>query len=183
MCQFFFYIIKDKTCATLVDMKRENKKTSAIIISSVIFGCVLAFTAFALLVVFSSNDVTKDQIAFAIGFIAMIDVIFLFIGIYTLVSGLSAYKLLQKGRKRESKIINIVPSPSSTFHKEMTVTYYGESGEKYEHIVPINVSIAKNLKVGQTIECYVMGETCYVDVEHIKILKEPEESEFEEDFN
>ena len=86
---------------------------------------------------------------------------------------------MSRGRKRGCKIVDIINSKVNSMYKEITVEYRGESGDKRRHIVPINFASASKLKVGQTIECYVLKDDCYVDVDHLVILQEPEEIEFE----
>ena len=163
-------------CAMLEKMKPKIKKASSIIIFVICMACLIMFTAICLSLVFSTKDITSEQIGFTIVFMSVVDSILAFIGIYSLISGLRAYKSMTKGRKRECLIVNIEVSKENSCYREITVSYRGESGDKHESIVPIFFSDAQKLRVGQIIECYVLNENCYIDVDRpIKILKEPEE--------
>ena len=99
----------------------------------------------------------------------------MFFGIRSLVIGLKTYKKMKKGRIREAEVVDINPVKGSIFYKELTVSYYGESGQKYDLSVIINLNKARGLEVGQYIQCFVIGETGYVDTDNIKVIKEKQE--------
>ena len=86
-----------------------------------------------------------------------------------------SYKLGQQVRAREAKIVSITDVKDSIIYKELVVSFYGESGQKYDLSVIINLSKAKGLEVGQYIQCFVIGETGYVDTDNIKVIKEKQE--------
>ncbi len=165
-------------CAMLEKMKPKTKKASCIITFVICMACLIMLTAICLGIVFSIKDITSEQIGFIIVFMSVADSILAFIGIHSLISGLRAYKSMTKGRKRECLIVNIESSKENSCYREITVSYRGESGDKHESIVPIFFIAAHKLRVGQIIECYVLNENCYIDVDQpIKILKEPEEED------
>ena len=161
-------------------MKPENKRTASIII---VCTCILSAILSALIAVWvitSVSDITGEQIGFVAVFISLVFIIFMFFGIRSLVIGLKTYKKMKKGRIREAEVIDINPVKGSIFYKELTVSYYGESGEKYELLVIVNTASVKTLEVGQYIQCYVLGETCYVDTDNIKVVRDKkEEIDFE----
>lgn len=157
-------------------MKPEYKKTSGIVISCVSFAAIVLITLICVSLIFSIKDITSEQIGTVVIFLCLFDIILLIVGITSLTKGLKGYKSMKKGRKRECKIISLENSKQNTWYKELIVSYRGESGEKYEHVVPIFFAATHKLRVGQTIECYVLGDSCYIDTETpIKVLKEPEE--------
>ena len=156
-------------------MKPETKRAGAIIIGSV---CILSAILLVLIVVGVINgtsDFEEEQLGFAIAFVAIVCTALLAFGISTLVIGLRAYKSMKKGRAREGKIVDISNINGRYFYKAVTISYYGESGEKYELVFDCNVTYAEKLKVGQYIECFVLGETCYVNTDNIKVVREAEE--------
>ncbi len=160
-------------------MNAKNKRTSGILIGTILIGSILFTGAVLLPLIIGDKTIEQETKIGSIVIYSFIALLFTMIGIYSLVKGLTAYKSMSRGRKRGCKIVDIINSKVNSMYKEITVEYRGESGDKRRHIVPINFASASKLKVGQTIECYVLKDDCYVDVEHLVILQEPEEIEFE----
>lgn len=156
-------------------MKPESKRTAAIVVGSVFILSALLFSLIVVGIINGVHNLTGEEIGFMIVFAALFCVLFLFFGIRSLVIGLKTYKKMKKGRIREAEVVDINPVKGSIFYKELTVSYYGESGEKYELLVIVNTAIVKTLEVGQYIQCYVLGETCYVDTDNIKVIREKQE--------
>ena len=146
---------------------------------SMLIGGILFIGAILLPLIISDKTIEQETKIGTIVIYSFIALLFTIVGIYSLVKGLTAYKSMSRGRKRGCKIVDIINSKVNSMYKEITVEYRGESGDKRRHIVPINFASASKLKVGQTIECYVLKDDCYVDVDHLVILQEPEEIEFE----
>ena len=162
-------------------MNAKNKRTIGIIIGSMLIGGILLSGALLLPLIIQDKTIEQESKIGAIVLYCCIAVVFLIVAIYSLVKGLTAYRSMTSGRKRGCKIVEIINSKVNSMYKEITVEYRGESGNKRRHIVPINFASANKLKVGQTIECYILKDDCYVDVDHLVILKEAEENEFEID--
>ena len=160
-------------------MNAKNKRTSGILIGTILIGSILFTGAVLLPLIISDKTIEQETKIGTIVIYSFIALLFTIVGIYSLVKGLTAYKSMSRGRKRGCKIVDIINSKVNSMYKEITVEYRGESGDKRRHIVPINFASASKLKVGQTIECYVLKDDCYVDVDHLIILQEPEEIEFE----
>lgn len=160
-------------------MNAKNKRTIGILIGSMLIGGIILSGAILLPLIIADKSIEPETKAGGVAIYCFIALLFTIIGIYSLVKGLTAYKTMSRGRKRGCKIVDIINSKVNSMYKEITVEYRGESGNKRRHIVPINFASASKLKVGQTIECYVLKDDCYVDVEHLVILQEPEEIEFE----
>ena len=160
-------------------MNAKNKRTSGILIGTILIGSILFTGAVLLPLIISDKTIEQETKIGSIAIYCFIALLFTIVGIYSLVKGLTAYKSMSRGRKRGCKIVDIINSKVNSMYKEITVEYRGESGDKRRHIVPINFASASKLKVGQTIECYVLKDDCYVDVDHLVILQEPEEIEFE----
>ena len=160
-------------------MNAKNKRTSGILMGSMLIGGILFIGAILLPLIISDKTIEQETKIGTIVIYSFIALLFTIVGIYSLVKGLTAYKSMSRGRKRGCKIVDIINSKVNSMYKEITVEYRGESGDKRRHIVPINFASASKLKAGQTIECYVLKDDCYVDVDHLVILQEPEEIEFE----
>ena len=160
-------------------MNAKNKRTTGILIGSMLIGGIILSGAILLPLIIADKSIEPETTAGGIALYCFIALLFTMIGIYSLVKGLTAYKSMSRGRKRGCKIVELVDSKVNSFYKEITVEYCGESGNKRRHIVPINFASANKLKVGQTIECYILKDDCYVDVDHLITLQEPEENEFE----
>lgn len=157
-------------------MRPEFKRSSGIIAFVIITLSLLIFTAICIALIFTFKDINSEQIGSIITIVSVIDVVLLLVAVHLLRKGLKGYKSIKMGRKKECKIIDIMESKINTWYKEVTVSYRGESEEKYNHVVAIDVGRASKLQVGQIIECYVLGERCYIDVDQpIKIIKQPEE--------
>lgn len=160
-------------------MNAKNKRTSGILMGSMLIGGILFIGAILLPLIISDKTIEQETKIGTIVIYSFIALLFTIVGIYSLVKGLTAYKSMSRGRKRGCKIVDIINSKVNSMYKEITVEYRGESGDKRRHIVPINFASASKLKVGQIIECYILKDDCYIDVEHLVILQEPEEIEFE----
>lgn len=160
-------------------MNAKSKRTSGILLGSMLIGAAILSGALLLPLIIKEESIEQESKIGAIVIYCFIAALFLLIGIYSLVKGLTAYRSMSQGRKRSCKIIEIINSKENSWYKEVTVEYRGESGEKRQHIVPMNFASASKLKVGQIIECYIRKDECYVDVDHLVILQEPEEVESE----
>ena len=156
-------------------MNAKNKRTSGILIGSMLIGGILLSGALLLPLIISDKTIEQETKIGGIVIYSFIALLFTMIGIYSLVKGLTAYKSMSRGRKRGCKIVELIDSKVNSFYKEITVEYRGESGNKRRHIVPINCASANKLKVGQTIECYILKDDCYVDVDNIKVVREKQE--------
>ncbi len=164
----------------LLNMKPESKRTAAIIVGSVFICSALLFSLIVVGIINGVHNLTGEEIGFMIVFAIPFCALFLFFGIRSLVIGLKTYQKMKKGRIREAKVEAISPVQRTILYKELTVSYYGESGEKYELVVIVNSARVKTLEVGQYIQCYVLGETCYVDTDNIKVVRDKkEEIDFE----
>ena len=156
-------------------MKPENKRTARIIIGSVLIGTALLFTAIVIGLLFSIKDVTATDKGIIITFVSFIDVLFIFLGIRSLVIGAKSYKVMKQGRIKEAKVISITKVNGSATAVELVVSFYGESGKQYELTVYTFFANVRNIEVGQYIQCYVNGETGYIDTYNIKVVREKEE--------
>lgn len=54
----------------------------------------------------------------------------------------------------------------------MTVSYLDDSGQKQNYAARVNDEAITNLKKGMRIECYVLGNECYVDPNNIRVVDE-----------
>jgi len=156
-------------------MNPETKRTSHIIIGSILLLTTLLFTGGMVTLLLTKQDLTSVERGSIIVILCIIGFLFLFFGIRSLVIGFKSYKLVKQGRAREAKIVSITDVKDSIIYKELVVSFYGESGQKYDLSVIINLNKAKGLEVGQYIQCFVIGETGYVDTDNIKVIKEKQE--------
>lgn len=103
-------------------------------------------------------------------FVGLISLAFVGFGIWMLVKGGQSAKIKQDGRKSSCEIYNILRVKNGY---QMVVTYKGESGTEYKQALYIGYQTAALFKPGMKIECYILGENCYVDPSHIVEVKDP----------
>lgn len=156
-------------------MNPETKRISHIIIGSILLLTTLLFTGGMVTLLLTKQDLTSVERGSIIVILCIIGFLFLFFGIRSLVIGFKSYKLVKQGRAREAKIVSITDVKDSIIYKELVVSFYGESGQKYDLSVIISLNKANGLEVGQYIQCFVIGETGYVDTDNIKVIKEKQE--------
>ena len=84
-------------------------------------------------------------------------------------------EMMKQGRIKEAKVISITKVNGSPTAVELVVSFYGESGKQYELTVYTFFANVMKIEVGQYIQCYVNGETGYIDTHNIKVVREKEE--------
>ena len=83
--------------------------------------------------------------------------------------------MFTRGRIREAKVLSVAPLKGTSLQGQLIISFYGESGNENQLILTTLWTHLKKLEVGQYIECYVNGETGYVDIENIKVVREKQE--------
>ena len=161
-------------------MKPENKRTSSIIVGSVCIAAALLMVALGIGLFFALKNEKVENAVFAIALASIFALLFLLFGIRSIVLGLRAYKMVAHGRIREAKVLSVEPLQGTSLQGQLVISFYGESGNENQLILTTLWTRLKKLEVGQYIQCYVNGETGYVDVENIKVVREKrEEIDFE----
>lgn len=156
-------------------MNPENQRASRIIVGSILIGAAILFTAMMIALMSSLEDLEISKKGMIIVFVAFIDVAFLIIGIRSIIIGANSYKVMKQGRIKEAKVISITRVNGSARAVELVVSFYGESGKQYELTVYTHWAHVMNVVAGQYIQCYVNGETGYIDTYNIKVVREKEE--------
>lgn len=161
-------------------MKPENKRTSSIIVGSVCIAAALLMVALGIGLFFALKNEKVENAVFAIALASIFALLFLLFGIRSIVLGLRTYKMVAHGRIREAKVLSVEPLQGTSLQGQLVISFYGESGNENQLILTTLWTRLKKLEVGQYIQCYVNGETGYVDVENIKVVREKrEEIDFE----
>ena len=161
-------------------MKPENKRTSSIIVGSVCIAAALLMVGLGVGLFFALKNEKAENAVFAIVLTSIFALLFLLFGIRSIVLGLRAYKMVAHGRIREAKVLSVEPLQGTSLQGQLIISFYGESGNENQLILTTLWTRLKKLEVGQYIQCYVNGETGYVDVENIKVVREKrEEIDFE----
>ena len=91
------------------------------------------------------------------------------IGLIFFIKGSKYASIQKKGRKSECRIHSIFHAKAGY---DMIVSFHGESGKEYFHAVSINYHDAATLKPDMIVECFVLGEDCYIDEQHIKVISD-----------
>lgn len=156
-------------------MKPENKRTSSIIVGSVCIAAALLMIGLGVGLFFALKNEKVENAAFAIVLTSIFALLFLLFGIRSIVLGLRAYKMVAHGRTREAKVLSVEPLQGTSLQGQLVISFYGESGNENQLILTTLWTRIKKLEVGQYIQCYVKGETGYVDVENIKVVREKQE--------
>ena len=119
-----------------------------------------------------------------IGIFIVVSVVF---GIINIITGIRSNKVKAEGRISRCKVVSKHWSHSNSRrsnHYSLTVSYTGESGKEYQHVVDICMADYQRLINGMIIECKILGEDCYIDKYNIKVLENPNgDDEFNVDFN
>ena len=84
------------------------------------------------------------------------------------INGLRSERVKKLGKLSKCKVFNIASSRRFT---SMVVEYKSESGAIRKLSVPLTFSQIALFKPDMVIECYVLGEDCYVDMKNIKEIK------------
>ena len=156
-------------------MKPKDKLTSNIIIGSFCIFVALMAAGIGVGLLVGVKDVEPERMAFAIVFLSIFSILFLFFGIRSIVRGVKTYRMFTRGRIREAKVLSVAPLKGTSLQGQLIISFYGESGNENQLILTTLWTHLKKLEVGQYIECYVNGETGYVDVNNIKVVREKQE--------
>ena len=161
-------------------MKPKDKLISSIIIGSFCIFLALMAAAICIGLLVGVKGVEPARMGIAITFVSIVCLLFLFFGIRSIVRGVKTYRMFTRGRVREAKVLSVAPLKGTSLQGQLIITFYGESGNENQLILTTLWTRLKKLEVGQYIQCYVNGETGYVDVENIKVVREKrEEIDFE----
>ena len=107
-------------------------------------------------------------------FIAMIvvDTLVAILGIHCLRRGLIYANVKKHGYPATCKVVDKVFNHIRRGYRcRLIVLYQGESGTKYELSLPMFLEDADRAKVGDKVNCLILGEECYVDPFNIEISK------------
>ena len=156
-------------------MKSKDKLRSSLIIGIVCLVAALMMVGLGVGLFFTLKNEKVENAVFAIVLTSIFALLFLLFGIRSIVLGLRAYKMVAHGRKREAKVLSVEPLQGTSLQGQLVISFYGESGNENQLILTTLWTRLKKLEVGQYIQCYVNGETGYVDVENIKVVREKQE--------
>ena len=98
-------------------------------------------------------------------------------GIIDLVRGLRGRRTMRDGYKTSCVIVSTGYYHSRSARKGpyIIVEYVGQTNQKHLLRVSPGFGDYARLRIGTTIECYVLGEDCYINTkEGIKVISEPE---------
>ena len=117
-----------------------------------------------------------------VSFFYLISITSIICGVVTLVKGIKGRKIMEQGTKRPATIVDKYYTHShqnhANVHHYIVISYKSDTNQERQLRVQLNNRNAYRLERGMTIECYVLGEDCYVDLKNeVRILKEPEGNE------
>ena len=152
-------------------MKNQGNRKGGIV--ALVFGIIMAAFSVSAAVIFSSvsgsmGGPTMPFYLFPLVGGSAIVLIFVGLGLSMLIKGNRSRKIMQTGRKTECKVHNVLCIRNGY---QLIVTFRGDSGNEFKHMLYINYRDAALLKPDMTIECYVQGDNCYIDESHI-VIKE-----------
>ena len=100
-------------------------------------------------------------------------------GTIDLIKGIKGLKIMRDGYKSRCEIVHIGRSTMNNNDRKgpyMIVKYRSQSNKERYLKVMLNFHNAYHLRMGMIIECYILNEGCYVNMqEEVKILEAPEE--------
>lgn len=100
-------------------------------------------------------------------------VLFLVCGIGTLVRGKINQKVHEKGIRSTCIVEDFRVTGRRYGHSIwMNVLYKDQSGTERRYTARVGEDAITNLKKGMRIECYVLGDECYVDPNNIRVVDE-----------
>ena len=104
-------------------------------------------------------------------FMAMASSVLIVIGIITLKRGVVNKEVSTKGRIGTCVIEELRWHSFRNGRRFwIVVSYQGESGQPHQYSTRISRIDYNNLKKGMTLECSILGEECYLDVNNIKVV-------------
>ena len=153
-------------------MKNQGNRTGGLIL--IIFSLVFAafFTTVSIILASFTPKMPGDMIppfVFPIISAAIILPMMIGFGLRLFIKGNKSRRIMKTGRKTQCEVYNILRVKNGY---QLIVSFRGDSGNEFKHAVDIGYKDAALLKPGQTIECYVDGDDCYVDIGHLVIKEE-----------
>ncbi len=99
-------------------------------------------------------------------------------GIIDLAKGIHGHKIMRDGYKSSCEIVYIGHHTSHSNDRTgpyMIVQYNSQTNKQHLLKVGLNYQNIFRLSLGAVIECYILGEGCYINMkEEVKILRQPE---------
>ena len=99
-------------------------------------------------------------------------------GTIDLAKGIHGHKIMRDGYKSSCEIVYIGHHTSHSNDRTgpyMIVQYNSQTNQQRLLKVELNFKNAFRLNLGAVIECYILGEGCYINMkEEVKIIKQPE---------
>lgn len=107
----------------------------------------------------------------AMFFMATASSVLIVIGIITLKRGVVNKEVSTKGRIGTCVIEELRWHSFRSGHRFwMIVSYQGESGQTHQYSTRISRIDFTNLKKGMVLECSILGEECYLNINNIKVV-------------
>ena len=102
-------------------------------------------------------------------------------GIMMIRRGLINKKVMAKGR-RGTCVVESFETRHTRYGMRiwMNVSYKGEDGQRHTYASPINQDVLNNTKQGTILECKILGNDCYVDINHLRVVDK--EFDIDDDF-
>ena len=102
----------------------------------------------------------------------------LIMGTIDLIKGIQGHKIMRDGYKSSCEIVYIGHHSGHSNDRTgpyMIVQYNSQTNKQRLLKVGLNFKNVFRLSLGAVIECYILGEGCYINMkEEVKILKQPE---------
>lgn len=175
----------------------ENRKTSGSIVGGIVLiaigaTLIISFLSIAIyniasLINLNGSDNDFDPAIFdgrnggsqtmnlfiivAMFFMAMASSILIVMGVITLKRGAVNKEVSTKGRIGTCVIEELRWHSFRNGRRFwIVVSYQGESGQPHQYSTRISRTDFTNLKKGMVLECSILGEECYLDVNNIKVV-------------
>ena len=104
-------------------------------------------------------------------------------GIMMIRRGLINKKVMAKGR-RGTCVVESFETRHTRYGMRiwMNVSYKGEDGKRHTYASPINQDVLNSTKQGTILECKILGNDCYVDINHLKVVDKEFDVDLDDDF-
>ena len=151
-------------------MKNQGNRRGGLILMGFGAFAILLMSLFAFIAINKIKD--KIDLSIFITPFIMIGIMMLFpivFGLITFLKGNKYIKVKKNGRKSICEVYNVMRVKSGY---SLVVSYRSDTGIEYKHMLYISYQTAMLLRPGMKIECYILGEDCYVDENNIVEVKD-----------
>ena len=113
----------------------------------------------------------------------IVTVLMAIMGVMMLRRGIINKKVMAKGR-RGTCVVESFETRHTRYGMRiwMNVSYKGEDGKRHTYASPINQDVLNSTKQGTILECKILGNDCYVDINHLKVVDKEFDVDLDDDF-